>query len=75
MRAFLRMQIFYQKLLLLAIYIFMDVPYSTEEGIEREAFALSVGGGEDGISGCSGREVSGCNDIGCNPCGLFGEAA
>ena len=48
---------------------------AAEEGIEREAFVLPVGGGEDGISGCSGSEVSGSNDIGCNRCGLFGEAA
>ncbi len=33
MRAFLGMQILYQKLLLLAIYIFMDVPYPVNPGV------------------------------------------
>jgi len=48
-----------------------QISEAAEEGIEREAFVLSVGGGEDGISGCGGGAVSVCNDIGGNPCGLF----
>jgi hypothetical protein len=43
--------------------------------IERGAFVLPVGGGEDGISGSGGGEVLGSNALGGNPCGLFGGAA
>jgi len=40
--------------------------------IERGAFVLPVGGGEDGISGSGGAEFLGSNAVGGNPCGLFG---
>ena len=38
----------------------------------RISFLNLEGGGEDGISGCGGGAVSGGNDIGGNPSGLFG---
>jgi hypothetical protein len=40
-----------------------------------EAFVLSVGGREDGISRGGGGAVSGCDHIGCASCGLFGGTA
>ena len=43
--------------------------------VERWAFVLRVGGGEDEISGSGGGEVLARNDMGGNPCGLFGGAA
>ena len=43
---------------------------------DREDFLSRLGERrEDGISGCGGGAVSGCNDIGGNPSGLFGGTA
>ena len=49
--------------------------YSGRIRIGRIFLLYLESGGEDGISGCGAGPVSGCNDIGGNPSGLFGGIA